>query len=68
MGLANPTAREGAMETAIVVWLVLGFVFGGMTLALALGYLSTEKARAGKPAPHPCRRAGSHSELLREKR
>jgi hypothetical protein len=32
---------------------VLGFLFGGMTLALVLGYLSTEKARAGKPTPHP---------------
>jgi hypothetical protein len=41
------------MEAAIAVWLVLGFLFVGMTLALVLGYLSTEKARAGKPAPHP---------------
>lgn len=34
------------MGTATVVTLVVGFLFGGLTLALVMGYLSTEEARA----------------------
>jgi len=41
------------MEAAIVFGLVLAFLFGGMTLALVMGYLSTEEARARKQAQRP---------------
>lgn len=34
------------MEATIAFGLVLGFLFGGMMLALVMGYLSTEQARA----------------------
>lgn len=34
------------MGTATVVTLVVGFLFGGLMLALVVGYLSTEEARA----------------------
>jgi hypothetical protein len=44
------------MEETIVFGLVLTFVVGGMMLALVMGYLSTEQARA---------EAESHSQLAR---
>jgi len=34
------------MEAMIALGLLMGVVFGGMTLALVTGYMSTEKARA----------------------
>ncbi len=41
------------MEAEIVFGLVLAFLVGGMTLALAMGYLSTEEARARKQTQSP---------------
>lgn len=41
------------MEGVLVFVLVLGFLFGGLTLALLAGYLSAEKARAAKAVPRP---------------
>ena len=38
------------MEGVIVFVLVVGFLFGGLTLALVAGYLSAESARAAKSA------------------
>jgi hypothetical protein len=38
------------MEETIAFGLVLGLLVGGMTLALAMGYLSTEQARAKEEA------------------
>jgi hypothetical protein len=43
------------MEGVLVFVLVLGFVFGGLTLALLLGYLSSEEARAVKTGQRPAR-------------
>jgi hypothetical protein len=37
---------EGVMEAMVAFGLVLGFLVGGMMLALAMGYRSTEEARA----------------------
>ena len=41
------------MDGVIVFGLVLGFLFGGLTLALTMGYLSAEEARAAKQAQRP---------------
>ncbi|HSD65609.1 MAG TPA: hypothetical protein VLF95_02855 [Vicinamibacteria bacterium] len=41
------------MEAAIVLGLVMAFLVGGMTLALVMGYLSAEEARARKQAQRP---------------
>jgi hypothetical protein len=41
------------MEAMIAFGLVLGFLVGGMMLALVMGYLSTEEARAGEKERHP---------------
>jgi hypothetical protein len=43
------------MEGVLVFVLVLGFVFGGLTLALLLGYRSAEEARAARAAQRPAR-------------
>jgi hypothetical protein len=45
------------MEATIVFGLVLTFLVGGMMLALVMGYMSTEEARA--------REAGNHRQVAR---
>ena len=40
------------MEAMVVFGLVLGFLVGGMMLALTMGYLSTEQARASEQEQH----------------
>jgi hypothetical protein len=44
------------MEATVLLVLVLGLVFGGMTLMLGAGYVSTEKERARQ---EQARRAGA---------
>jgi len=43
---------EGVMEAMVAFGLVLGFLVGGMMLALVMGYRSTEEARAREKQQH----------------
>jgi hypothetical protein len=43
---ARERENGGAMESTIVFYIFLGFVFGAMMLALVMGYISTEGKRA----------------------
>jgi hypothetical protein len=44
------SSQGGPMEASIVLVLVLGVLVGGMTLMLAVGYVSTENERARREA------------------